>query len=166
MCPESIHYDATVEAFLTRAALPVADLRARAGLQRFEVRRGERLIGVVGMEARGAVGLLRSLAVEEAHRRGRRGRALVKQAESWAARHGVEALYLLTTTAAGFFARQGYQAIARSEAPAAIAGTPQFAGLCPASSTFMRKKLAADQVAGSDPEGVDARNFPERDPHR
>ena len=55
MHPESIHYNAAVEVILTRAALPVSDPRARAGLQRFEVRRGERLIGVVGMEARRAV---------------------------------------------------------------------------------------------------------------
>ena len=160
MRPESIPYHAAVEALLIRANLPVADLHARAGLQWFGVRRGEPLIGVVGVEVYGAVGLLRSLAVEEAYRRSGLGRALVERAESWATRHGVEALYLLTTTAANFFARRGYQAIPRSEAPAAIAGTPQFVGLCPASSTFMRKKLAADQVAGSDPEGVDARKFP------
>jgi hypothetical protein len=39
MCPESIPYHAAVEALLIRAALPVANLRERIGLQRFGVRR-------------------------------------------------------------------------------------------------------------------------------
>jgi amino-acid N-acetyltransferase len=72
------------------------------------------------------------------------GVSLVSGAETWAAGQGVKILYLLTTTAAGFFARLGYVAAPRSAAPAAIAATAQFAGLCPASSTFMCKVLAAD----------------------
>jgi amino-acid N-acetyltransferase len=82
--------------------------------------------------------------VADNHRGGGHGKALVSHAEAWASQHGVEALYLLTTTAAEFFARLGYVAIPRSEAPAAIAATAQFASLCPSSSTFMRKVLAAE----------------------
>jgi amino-acid N-acetyltransferase len=85
------------------------------------------------------VGLLRSLAVAEAHRKGGCGRALVSHAESWAWRHGVKTLYLLTTTAANFFARTGYEAISRVQAPAPIAATTQFSSLCPSSATLMRK---------------------------
>ena len=69
---------------------------------------------------------------------------LDKHIATWAAEQGVETLYLLTTTAAQFFARRGYEAVPRSEAPAAIAATAQFSELCPASSTFMRKVLAAN----------------------
>lgn len=69
---------------------------------------------------------------------------LVSNAETKAAEQGVESLYLLTTTAAQFFARLGYEAVPRSEAPAVIAATAQFSELCPASSTFMRKVLAAN----------------------
>lgn len=69
---------------------------------------------------------------------------LVSNAETWAAAQGVKTLYLLTTTAVAFFVRLGYEVISRSEAPLAIAATGQFAALCPASSTFMRKVLAAD----------------------
>ena len=88
--------------------------------------------------------MLRSLAVEPEHRNSGLGISLVSDAETWAAERGVETLYLLTTTAAQFFARLGYEAVPRFEAPAAIAATAQFSGLCPASSTFMRKVLAAD----------------------
>jgi amino-acid N-acetyltransferase len=99
---------------------------------------------VVGVEVYGSVGMLRSLAVVPAHRSTGLGTALASDAETWAAEHGVGALYLLTTTAAQFFARRGYVMIPRSEAPQAIAATAQFSDLCPASSTFMRKVLSAN----------------------
>jgi amino-acid N-acetyltransferase len=67
---------------------------------------------------------------------------LVSDAEAWATERGIKTLYLLTTTAAQFFSRLGYEAIPRSEAAAAIAATAQFSDLCPASSTLMRKVLA------------------------
>ena len=139
---EPAEFTPEIDALLERAGLPVADLRDGGPVHLFALRPDGRVTGVVGIEAHGAVGLLRSLAVDEAHRKGGHGRELVAFAEAWAARNGIDALYLLTTTAGDFFARLGYAAIPRSEAPAAIAGTAQFAGLCPASSTFMRKALA------------------------
>lgn len=144
MTTEPVRPDSEVEALLEAAALPIADLRTAPGLHLFGVRADLRLVGVVGVEVHGAVGLLRSLAVGEKYRGEGRGRALVSHAESWAFRRGVEALYLLTTAAADFFARLGYAAISRSEAPAAIAGTSQFADLCPVSAVFMRKALTAN----------------------
>jgi N-acetylglutamate synthase-like GNAT family acetyltransferase len=50
-------------------------------------------------------------------------------------------MYLLTTTAAGFFERRGYVAAARESAPAEIRATREFADICPASSAFMVKHL-------------------------
>jgi amino-acid N-acetyltransferase len=87
--------------------------------------------------------LLRSLAVDP----GRRGRgcglALVAAAERHAAAEGVQCVYLLTTTAAGFFERLGYAPAARADAPAAIRACAEFASLCPEDSAFMVKRLAA-----------------------
>lgn len=54
---------------------------------------------------------------------------------------GVETLYLLTTTAAGFFADRGYERVDRSVVPAPVRGTTQFSTLCPESATVMRKGL-------------------------
>ncbi len=135
-------YTPEIEALLLRGNLPVADLREGGPVQLLAHHHGPQVIGVAGIEAYGTVGLLRSVAVDEAHRKGGHGRALVAGAEAWAAGHGIDTLYLLTTTAAGFFAGLGYTEIPRAEAPAAIARTAQFSGLCPASSTFMRKELA------------------------
>lgn len=144
MRAENISLNTEVEVLLTEAQLPVADLASSRSLNLLGIRDGGRLVGVVGVEVHGHAGLLRSLAVEPAHRNSRLGVALVSNAETWAAEQGVETLYLLTTTAAEFFARRGYEVVPRSEAPAAIAATAQFSDLCPASSTFMRKVLAAN----------------------
>ena len=124
--------------------------RSSRSLKLLGIRDGGRLVGVVGVELYGSDGLLRSLAVAPAHRNSGLGATLVSNAETWAAEQGVEILYLLTTTAAQFFARRGYEAVPRSEAPDAIAATAQFSDICPASSTFMRKVLAANNsVPGS-----------------
>ena len=138
-----IRLKAEVEALLAEAQLPVADLAGRSSLQLLGVRRGGRLVGVVGVEVYGDVGMLRSLAVEPEHRHSGLGASLVNDAEAWAEERGVGTLYLLTTTAARFFARLGYEEVPRSAAPAAISVTTQFSDLCPASSMFMRKVLAA-----------------------
>ena len=144
MRAETISLNTEVEALLTEAQLPVSDLSSSLSLSLLGVRESGRLVGVVGIEVYGDAGMLRSLAVASARRNAGLGVSLVSNAEAWAAEQGVKALYLLTTTAAQFFARLGYEAIPRSEAPAAIAATAQFSDLCPASSTFMRKVLAAN----------------------
>jgi len=65
----------------------------------------------------------------------------VRQAEQHARQCGVRRLYLLTTSAADFFARLGYKRLERDGAPAAIRTTSEFATLCPAGSVFMVKEL-------------------------
>lgn len=151
---ETISLSREVEALLTEAQLPVSDLSSSRSLQLFGVREGGELVGVVGVEVYGEVGLLRSLAVNSARSNAGLGTSLVSNAETWAAGRGVRTLYLLTTTAARFFARRGYEVATRSEAPAAIAATSQFKDLCPASSTLMRKVLAADNSLEADgPDG-------------
>lgn len=137
-----IQCDAEAEALLLSAGLPVSDLRENPSLELVGLRADGRLVGVVGIERYGNVALLRSLAVDAARRDSGYGHALVGHAERWALERGVRTCYLLTTTAGGFFARLGYKVTSRAEAPAAIAATSQFSGVCPASSTFMRKLLA------------------------
>lgn len=142
---EPVVCNAQVEALLAASGLPVEDLGERPQLHLFGARFDGKLAGVVGVEVYRDVGLLRSLAVEPAFRKLGYAHALVAHAEFWASQLGVDSLYLLTTTAAGFFARLDYAPLPRSDAPQAIAKTTQFAGLCPASATFMRKQLAVDR---------------------
>lgn len=97
------------------------------------------LLGVVGLDVCDGVGLLRSLAVQpEARGRGL-AVALVRQIELYAQTQSISKVYLLTNTAADFFAHQGYQTMARLDAPAAIQSTTQFSSLCPDSAVLMFK---------------------------
>jgi amino-acid N-acetyltransferase len=105
---------------------------------------GERELpqGVVGLEIYGNDALLRSLAVDPAARgRGCAG-ALIAQAEQYAQQRGVRRIYLLTTSAADFFARLGYKRLERDEAPGAIRATSEFAALCPVDSVLMTKEVS------------------------
>lgn len=104
---------------------------------------GKNLVGCAGLEVLGEAGLLRSVAVDEAHRGMGLGKELVAAMEEHAREEGVRDLYLLTTTAEAFFANLGYRKLPREEAPSGIAGTAQFAELCPSSSCFMVKRITA-----------------------
>ncbi len=100
-----------------------------------------RLAGVVGLEAYGEVGLLRSLAVDSAHRGAGLGARLCASLEARARTHGIHTLFLLTMTAEAYFAARGYERVRRESAPAQIAATGQFAQLCPATAICMQKHL-------------------------
>ena len=131
---------AYVETLLERADLPARDVRSHP--EWFYVGRdGGNRIGVGGIEAYGAVGLLRSVVVERDVRGTGYGNALCEALEARARRDGVETLYLLTTTAPAFFAGRGYVRIDRAGAPVAIRETDEFSDLCPATATCLRKEL-------------------------
>ncbi|MFO7645287.1 MAG: arsenic resistance N-acetyltransferase ArsN2 [Desulfosarcina sp.] len=145
---ETIPFNNDVEALLTACDLPVADLQDNVRVHFFGTRRDGELVGVVGVERHGEIGLLRSLAVTAAFRNGGLGRALVAHAEAWATHSGLKTIYLLTLTAGGFFKRLGYRRVDRAAAPPAIAVTAQFSGLCPSTATFMAKGLSVESPAG------------------
>lgn len=148
---EPIEPGGSVEALLSANHLPTSDLKGGARVMLFGCVTDARLRGVVGLEIHGQVALLRSLAVPASERSSGLGAALVAHAEQFAARQGVEAIYLLTTSAAGYFERRGYSHVPRQAAPQAIANTSQFSDLCPSSSAFMAKSLGNRQTiqAGS-----------------
>ncbi len=100
-----------------------------------------RLAGVVGLEILGHDALLRSLAVDADYRNRKIATRLVNQIEDHATSLHVDTLYLLTMTAADFFAKQGYRRTARDSAPAGIQTTSEFRDLCPASAVCMVKQI-------------------------
>ena len=135
---------AAIKSLLTACDLPTADITEASSIRFFGILRDEQPIALVGLEFYPPAALLRSLAVAPAWRSLGLGKRLVDFAEAEACNGGISTLYLLTTTAAAFFARLGYSDSSRAAAPAAIAATQQFAGLCPSSSHFMSKQLAPD----------------------
>jgi len=131
---------AYAETLLRNNDLPAADVRSKPDCFYVGRRGGER-VGVAGLERRSSDALVRSVVVEASSRDRGVGTAIYDALEAEAAASGVETLYLLTTTAAGFFEDRGFEAIERSEAPPAIRGTDEFEALCPASATCLRKRL-------------------------
>jgi len=126
---------------LTAANLPISDLTDQQLTSFFYCGPAAAPSALIGLEIHGSDALLRSLVVDPTLRSAGLGSALVEHAEAYAAKHDVGTLYLLTTTAEAFFARRGYHRIDRTGAPAPIRSTREFAGLCPASSAFMFKRL-------------------------
>jgi amino-acid N-acetyltransferase len=126
---------------LAAANLPTSDLTDEQLTTFFYCGPATAPSALIGLEIYGPDALLRSLVVNPSLRSAGLGSALVGHVEAHAAKHEVGALYLLTTTAEAFFARRGYHRIDRTVAPAAIRSTKEFAGLCPASSAFMFKRL-------------------------
>lgn len=126
---------------LESCGLPTADLKSERKLHLYGAWLHDELVGSVGIEAHGEVGLLRSLAVKPAQRSRRLGRTLLTHAENEARRTGVQELWLLTGGADTYFRRHGYARVEREQAPAAIRATAQFSGLCPASAVMMVKQL-------------------------
>jgi amino-acid N-acetyltransferase len=129
----------SVKRLLTDAQLPIADLTADHMQHFFGCGTPAAIDGVIGLELFGDTALLRSLAVAQHARGAGIGKQLVSEAERYARRRGVKALYLLTTTAERFFDCLGYERIERDAVPDSIKATPEYAGICPASSTVMCK---------------------------
>ena len=136
----------TVTRILGEAGLPCSDLTP-AHLEHFF---GCGSIGapdgIVGLELYESVALLRSLAVISKCRGRGCGTALVAQAELFAGSQGVREIYLLTTTAQGFFERLGYARVLREGAPVAIQRTQEFSTICPSGSAFMVKRLPIKEL--------------------
>ena len=137
-----VEINAELITLLEAAGLSAADVDSANGSQYFGIYDGGQLIGSIGVELYGDVGLLRSLAVAPGYRDRGLARRLVAFIEGLAADNKVGTLYLLTTTAAGFFKNLGYSIAERSDAPKAIQQTSQFSEMCPASATFMAKVIA------------------------
>jgi len=131
-----------LKAALRNAKLPFGDVDAPDHLfWRFET---DDLIpaGFGGLEIRGEDALLRSVVTLPPVRTRGVGAAIVAILEVEARARGCRGLWLLTTTAAEFFAELGYGECDRAAVPPAIRTTTEFATLCPASATVMTKRLA------------------------
>ncbi len=125
-----------IERALLSADLPVDGVAA--GLAQFVVAdAGAGAIAAAGLEWHGDHGLLRSVVVAP-HLRGRGlARAMVDELLARAATRGADGVYLLTTTAEGYFAALGFTAVDRAAVPAEIRASPEFALICPADATVM-----------------------------
>lgn len=132
---------AAVRALLADAGLPVEGLEDffPDGYVVAEVE--GRVVGATGIESHEENGLLRSAVVAPEWQGRGIGRLLAEERLSWARRRGLRAMYLLTTTAAGYFPRLGFIPIGRDEVPAGVQASSEFAATCPSSAAVMRLVL-------------------------
>ncbi len=131
-----------VRSLLAACGLPVDGLGEQFGEGYSVIEAAGRVAACAGVERYGAYGLLRSVGVDPEWRGYGWGARLTRSRIEWARRSGLEALYLLTTTASAFFARAGFETTARDTAPAGIRLSREFAHACPDAAILMRLLLA------------------------
>jgi len=129
-----------IESLLKTNGLPLAG--ARRHLDAYVVAiEDEQVVAAAGIEVYGDAGLLRSVAVTPARHRQGVGGLVVDAVLADPASRTLRTLYLLTTTAVGYFEQRGFTQQPRGSAPAALAESEEFRGACPASATFMALAL-------------------------
>ena len=128
-------------ALMARAHLPTDGLASHLDAA-FVAREGDRLVGSAALEVYADGGLLRSVAVEADRRGTGLGAHLTAAAIADAQRLALPALYLLTTTAAHYFPRFGFERITRDDVPASVQASIEFREACPASATVMRRWMS------------------------
>ena len=141
-----------VNAMLAWLGLPVEGVADQFGANYVLARDGSGLVGVAGVEVYGDWGLVRSVAVTpDAQGRGI-GEMLVRDRIGWARGRGLRGVVLLTTTAADFFVRFGFERIDRQATPAAVQQSAEFASVCPETAVVMQLSLddSEDGAASSD----------------
>jgi SAM-dependent methyltransferase/N-acetylglutamate synthase-like GNAT family acetyltransferase len=141
-----------VNAMLAMVGLPVDGVADQFGGNYVLARDGSGLVGVAGVEVYGDWGLLRSVAVTpDAQGRGV-GETLVRDRIGWARGRGLHGVVLLTTTAADFFVRFGFERIDRQATPEALWQSAEFASVCPETAVVMQLSLddSGDRVTGSE----------------
>ena len=102
------------------------------------------VVGVVALEVRGLVGLVRSAAVGPKHQGV--GHSLLRSLLARALELSLRELYLLTEDAEGFFAKAGFSSIHRDAVPPEIRSTREFRERYSDTVTVMRLQLATRYV--------------------
>ena len=124
---------------LSANKLPVNDLVE--GVKLYALTHNGSLVGSAGLELYGNKALLRSVSVADGGKGMGLGKLISKEIETIARKAGVEELFLVTTTAEGFFGKLGYRSIQRDEVPQAVLVSGQFNGICPSSAAIMKKAI-------------------------
>jgi N-acetylglutamate synthase-like GNAT family acetyltransferase len=125
---------------LEESRLPLAGL-AELVATTLVAQRNARVVGCAAVEIRGTSGLLRSVAVDGTRRGEGLGHQLTQATLDLARARGVTTVYLLTTTAAAFFPRFGFQEIPRADVDPAVQRSVEFTTACPADAVAMRADL-------------------------
>lgn len=120
--------------------LPLDDLRAHLGTT-IVARRGGKVVGVAALDVYPDGVLMRSVAVAPALQGHGLGHQLTDAVLRLARDLHAPHVFLLTTTAARYFPKFGFERIERNDVPASVQASVEFTSACPSSATVMRKAL-------------------------
>lgn len=95
------------------------------------------MIGSGGLEFYADYALMRSVAVDAAHRGKSIGKGIVDDLLERAKQKSVREIYLLTETAHDFFTKKGFRDITRENVPEAVRASSEFKSVCPISAACM-----------------------------
>lgn len=131
---------APMEALMLSVALPTAGI-ARHLSEFLVAEHGDAIVAAAGLERYGSSALLRSVAVQPAYRGRGLAQLLVRHLLDRARAGGIGRVYLLTTTAAGYFARLGFGPIIRDAVDAGVRASEEFTDACCDSAQVMALAL-------------------------
>lgn len=132
---------ASLKQFLEEVDLPTEDLNEKIDLFYWQSPDGN-AVACGGFEQYGEIGLLRSVAIRPGQQKKGTGSIWVSRLMDQASEMGMQDLYLLTTTAEGFFKKMGFENQDRESVPQAIKESEEFSSLCPSTAVLMHKKLS------------------------
>ena len=104
-------------------------------------KRGDDVVGAAAVELYADGALLRSVVVDPVVQGQGLGHRLSDAAVDIAKDRGTRTVFLLTTTAATFFPKLGFEPIARDTVPASVQASIEFQSTCCASAVVMRKRI-------------------------
>lgn len=110
-------------------------------------REASRVVGSAVLEMYDDGALLRSVAVDATRRGTGVGTHLVRAALVLAEERPTPAVYLLTTTAEGFFTQLGFERITRADVPAGVRQSVEFGECCCTTAVVMRRRAAVVEHA-------------------
>ena len=147
--PAARERDVSIEPASAGDGPAILELRSAAGLPldglldhldaAVGARADDRVVGCAALEMYTGGALLRSVVIDNSVRTRGIGTQLVTAALELARVRGAPAVYLLTTTAEGFFPRFGFVRIARSEVPVSVQVSVEFQSACPSTAVVMRR---------------------------
>jgi N-acetylglutamate synthase-like GNAT family acetyltransferase len=138
--PATVEDGSAILRLLSVAGLPVDGLLDHLGTA-VVARAGGRVVGAAALEVYVDGTLLRSVVVDADAKGLGIGTRVTNAALSLATALGTPAVYLLTTTAEGFFSKFALERIARDQVPAGVQMSVEFRSACPSTATVMRRAI-------------------------
>lgn len=120
--------------------LPIEDILT-SSITFYGLKEAGELIGCAGIEQFSTNALLRSVAIHKNYAQKGLGSKLIDELVKKARGLGIKQLFLLTTTAEGFFTRKGFSKTDRNLVPESVKASKEFSEICSSNALVMTLAL-------------------------